>query len=237
MTYQEPTVTRPAGPSPWKALVKVITEPGATFRAFGGRVPVAPGYLVEMLFSLAGTLLAMPVALRIAEQTLLATPGYTPQMMSFARWSGILGGAFFALAGPWLAGVLVSLFAMFFGQFQEERVPFTSYLGMIGYARISLSIHALLNGILVMALGGQTAEFKLSLAALAPNGSSLLLKTFLGTLNPFGIWYYCLLAIGFAALHRAKPAKGVGLIATIYVLSFLMTYGLAALGGKFAPQM
>lgn len=221
----------------YRAILRVITEPGATFASFSERVPIFPGYLAQMLAGVIGLILTLPVTMRVLEEQLMTNPTFTPEMLTVSKWSGIIGGAFGVLALPWLAGLIVALLAMFFGQFQEERVPFTSYLGMVGYARVPLVLGSLLSSVLVAFLGKQAATLNLSLAVLAPEGSSLMLKSFLGTFSPFGIWYYCVLAIAFGALHRGKATKGLGLVLTLYVISLAFTLGGAAIGSRFIPQM
>jgi hypothetical protein len=86
----------------------VISEPAATFRDFEGRVPIFPAYLVSMVLGLGGTLLGLPVALKLAEQLTAGNPAMTPELANVSRWSGIIGGVLGALAAPWIAGLLVA---------------------------------------------------------------------------------------------------------------------------------
>lgn len=233
--YPETPVSRP---SPWKALIRVISEPAATFRDFGDRVPVFPGYLLQMALGLAGALMILPVTLRLMESTIINTPGYTPELATITRWSGIIGGALMTLAVPWIAGVFVALLGLFFGQFQESRVSFVSYLGMVGYARIPVALQTFLGGILALVMGEKAATLNLSLAALLPKGSNGMLVAFLTTINPFTIWYYCLLAIAFGALHRGKASRGLGLVLTLYVVLLLVSMAGAGIASRFGvPQM
>jgi VanZ family protein len=62
------------------------------------------------------------------------------------------------------------------------------------------------------------------------------LRAALGTINPFDLWYYALLAIAFATLHKKQPSKGVPFVAVVYLLTLLM----ALLGGAsqgLVPKM
>jgi hypothetical protein len=241
MSYQEPQSFEPQGPrqNAWGALVRVITEPAATFRDFAGRVPIFPGYLASMVLGLAGSLMALPVALKVAEQLTSANPAMTPELANISRWSGIIGAVVAALAGPWIGGLLVSLFAIFFGQFQEQRVSYVTYLGMVGYARVPLAIGQVVTGALTLALAGKVKGLTLSLAILAPNGAgaSPVVKTLLGMVTPFSIWYFALLAIGFGALHRGKASRGLGLVLTIFVILAIVMAASAAVGSKLTGQM
>lgn len=241
MSYYAPDqLNAPKGPSPWKAILRVIYEPKATFQEFQefqGRVPVFPGYLVQMLLGMVGFFMVLPMTLRILEQTMAANPLYTPELMAISKWSGIIGGGAMVLIMPWLAGLFTALIAMFFGQFQEERVGFANYLGLLGYARMPLIIASLLGGVLTLILGDQASQLNLSLAVLAPEGSSVMLKAALGTLNPFVAWYYFVLATGFGALHRGKAAKGAVFIIVLYIMNLLVTLGGAAIGKSLVPGM
>jgi hypothetical protein len=238
MSYYGPDpMSQEQRPSGWRAIVRVIYEPTATFQAFAGRVPIFPGYFAQMLLGLTGFIMLIPMTLRVLEQTVLNNPMYTPELAAISKWTGLVGGGFGVLVAPWLAGLVTALIAMFFGQFQEERVGFTSYLGMLGYARMPLLISSLLGATLTLAMGDTATQFNLSLAALAPQGAPAMLTAFLGTLNPFTAWYYFVLATGFGALHRGKAAKGVALVITLYVINLLLSLGGAAIGGRFLSQM
>jgi hypothetical protein len=238
MSYQGPQTFEPQAPrqNAWGALVRVISEPAATFRDFEGRVPIFPAYLVSMVLGLGGTLLGLPVALKLAEQLTAGNPAMTPELANVSRWSGIIGGVLGALAAPWIAGLLVALFALFFGQFKEQRVSYPTYLGMVGYARIPLAIGQLVTGALTLALADKVKGFTLSLAVLAPGGGAIV-KTLLGMFTPFSIWYFTLLAIGFGALHRGKANKGLGLVLTIFIILAIVMAGSAALSSKLTSQM
>ncbi|HYF78796.1 MAG TPA: YIP1 family protein [Symbiobacteriaceae bacterium] len=238
MSYYGPDPMSPEQrPSGWKAIVRVIYEPTAMFQEFNGRVPIFPGYFAQMLLGLISFIMLVPMTLRVLEQTMLSNPMYTPELAAISKWSGLVGGGFAILVTPWLAGLLTALIAMFFGQFQEERVGFTSYLGMLGYARMPLIISSLLGAALTLAMGDTATQFNLSLAALAPQGAPAMVTALLGTLNPFTAWYYFVLATGFGALHRGKAAKGVALVVTLYALNLLFSLAGAAIGGSFLSQM
>jgi hypothetical protein len=213
-------------PSGWKAIVRVIYEPTKVFQEFEGRVPVFPGYLAQMVIALVGFAIILPATLRNLEVTALANPLYTPQMVTVSKISGAIGGGMMILIGPWLAGLMTSLIALLFGQFQEERVGYGSYLGLLGYARMPLVIGGLVGAILGVVVGNNLV---LNAAVLAPAGSSVVLTAALATISPFVVWYYYVLAAGFGALHKGKATKGLGLVITLYVINLLFTVGGAML--------
>ncbi|HEY3367190.1 MAG TPA: YIP1 family protein [Symbiobacteriaceae bacterium] len=220
--------------SPWGALVKVIMEPAATFEALRDRMPVLPGYVLQMVVLAAVLAVTLPNALNMTADLLSKQAGVTPQMMSITKTFSIVGGVVGSLATPWVAGVVVAAFAIFFGQFQGGGVRFSSYLGMIGYARLPLVLSAIVSTPLTMQAKTlqQVQNFSISLAVLLPPDANRYLKAFFQTLNPFDLWYYALLVIGFAALHRVKPARSLWFVVSIYGLSLLLALGSAALAGK-----
>lgn len=209
--------------SPWGALVRVITEPKATFDALGEKPPIFPGYLVQMLAAGISVAVTLPLSMKLMD-SMFAAQGFPAQAMAIGKWTGIIGGVIGALAGPWVIGVLLALLAMFFGQFMGSTVKFPEYLGMIGYARIPLAIHTVIASALAAQAQSiqEMADKSLSLAVFLPAGASPVTKTLLGALNPFDLWYFVLLAIGFASMHKARPAKGWGFAATVFALSLVM---------------
>lgn len=229
--YQESDTTQ-AMPrvSPWAALYKLIWEPGATFTALRERMPVLPGYLLSMVVMGIALAFTLPTTMNLTMDLLAKQPGYTPQAMQIARTFGMVGGIAAAVATPWIAGLLVAALAMFFGQFQGGGVSFRNYLGMAGLARVPLALGALVQIPLSMQAKTlqQMQSMTVSLAALVPADASPFLKAVAGSINPFDIWYYALLAIGFASLHKAKPAKALWLVLCVYILVLLVAFSGAA---------
>ncbi|HYG57757.1 MAG TPA: Yip1 family protein [Symbiobacteriaceae bacterium] len=236
-----PVSENPLGPapekaSPWGALLQVITEPTRTFERFHGRPAILPGYLLQMVLSMIGFALMYPVTMAMVEQQ-ITLQGAPPEQMALAKTAGMVTGLTGALVAPWIAGLLVSLLAMFFGQFHRGEATFTGYFGMVGYARIPMALATLLQSILVAVVGQQGMTMSLSLAVLAPDTVSPYLKTILGAVNPFSIWYYILLAIGFGVLNRTRPAKATTMVVTLVILNLLVAMVGVAIGKAFAPNM
>lgn len=214
----------------WTAIGTVLADPVRTFRSLGENPPIFPGYLLQMLVGLIATVVILPKTLHsVAAQ--LAASGAPPESLVIGKWSGAIGGFLGNLAQPWIVGLVVSLLALMVGQFLGGGVSFRAYFGMIGYARIPLALNVLLSSLLASRAESleQMATMSLSPAAFLPADSSMLLRAFLTTLNPFDLWYYILLAIGFAILHKVKPVKGVALSFILYVL----VLGMALAGTAF----
>ncbi len=224
--------------SPWRAVVRVLTDPAATFRAMAANPPVLVPYLVHMLAGVVLMILAFGPTLEMTEMVQMQTISAMSAgeeidlelARTMARWSVALTLGFNALIGPWLAGFFVSLVAMFFGQFQGGGVSLKSYMGMVGYARMPLAIHNLLAGVFSGITGQQ---LNLSAAAFLPDTASLGLIGLLGAINPLHIWYYILLGIGFAALFDREPRKGWALPVTLFVVTTLFSAASGALGSAF----
>ena len=214
--------------SPWGAVLRVLTDPAQTFRSMADKPPVLAPYLVHMVAGAVFGILAfrptMELALLGQQQALAAMPQGAEMNMEFmttvTQWTTALSLAASALIAPWISGLVISLVATFFGRLQGGGVPLSSYMGMIGYARMPLAISTLLTGIF-MAITGQTLN--LTPAAFLPEGAPPVLVGLLGSLNPLNLWYYVLLAIGFAALHGREPRKGWPLPVTLFVITTLFT--------------
>jgi hypothetical protein len=216
-------------PGPWGALLTVITEPTATFRALAERPALLPPYLLQTVAGLIGVYLLLPLTKAGVAEQLIKTPpppGMTPQLYQMI---GIGAALFGALAGPWMIGAILALIASFFAQFQGGSAGFRPYLSMIGYARVPLAVGGLIQALLMTrATSMQQAQtMSLSLAALAPDETHFVLKALLSTINPFDVFYYALLAIGFGAVQRMRPARSATFVGVIYVLAL----GLMLVGG------
>jgi hypothetical protein len=209
-------------------------DPTRTFQSLGASPPIWPGYLLQMVAGLIGAVLVLPkVVDNVTVQ--LAASGATPEALAIGKWSGVIGGVLGNLAQPLLAGLVVSLLALLVGQFLGGSVTFRAYFGMIGYARVPLAINVLVASVLASRAETleQMATMSLSPAAFLPSESSVLLRSFLTTLNPLDIWYYILLASGFAALHKVKPIKGAVLSLIVYLLVLGMAMAGTAFTGAF----
>lgn len=226
MSQYDPNLKTPESKaSAWGALVRVITEPAATFEAFGERVPILPGYLVQMLLSLVMTLLMLPATFAMVEQQLAAMPQTSPinpGVMKMIQGGSVLFGA---LITPWLAGVFTALLALFIGQFQGGARNFSQYMGLIGYSRITLALGGIVQGVIIYLTGNVQMSTAISLAAFAPEGASPFLTGLLGVFSPFTLWYYAVLAIGFGVLHKGTWKKGLSLVVIMLILSALMAAG------------
>lgn len=238
----ESVMNNGAGPriSPWRAVLRVLTDPGETFRAMAEKPPVLAPYVVHMLAGLVYMVFAYRPTLDLALQASLAAmpPGQQADfetMRTVMQWSAGAGLVGSALAGPWVAGFVISLVAMFFGQFQGGGVPLTSYFGMVGYARLPLAILTLLMGVFTGITG--RLEFDLSPAVLLPETASPVLAALLHAFNPLHLWYYVLLGIGFASLFGREPRKGWILPVALFVITTLFQMGSAAVSASLMMTM
>lgn len=234
MSSMIPGLSEPAPVSPWRALWLMLTDPVSTFQRLGTRPAVFPAYLLHMVAGLVAIALAWSYTMDLVAEQVAANAAATPDLMPVMKMSAVVGGIIGGAAAPWVAGLLVSLLALFIGQFQGGGVPFSAFFGMIGYARIPLTIATLLGGLWV-ALVGQPLD--ISLAAVLSADASPTLKAALQMVNPFGLWYYALLAIGFATLMKKPATKGIPFAATLFVLSLLLAMAGGGLSAAFTPSM
>lgn len=234
----EPVVREGAAPavSPWRAVVRVLLSPVETFRALGNRPPVLVPYLVHTLVGVVVLALTYSSTMEMVDQIgvmMASQPGVTgddvQMMQQFTRWGATAGLAIQSVAGPWIVGFVLALVALFFGQFHGGGVSLSAYMGMIGYARMPLALSLLLSAV-YQAFAGQ--PLNLSAAAFLPGDASPILAAALTMLNPLGLWYYALLAVGFAALFGREPRKGWAMPVTLLVIGTLYLMATAS----FAQQ-
>lgn len=216
---EKPTV------SPWGALFRVVTEPGLTFERLGERPPIMPGYLFQMLGILVVSAATWSAMLAVAEDQLAKMAAAGQATGGGSATFIVITGVVALLIAPWLAGLFTSLLGLLAGQFQGGGVHFGAYFGMIGYARVPLMLGAFVQGLMTLLAKSpqEASKLSLSLAAFLPADASNTLRVFMQSINPFDIWYYVLLAMGFAALHKKKPARGITFAALVYVLGLGMT--------------
>lgn len=227
----EPSVQRI---NPWSALYRVLTDPWTTFQRLGEKPPILPSYLAQMIGSLVAAIATIPLTLQVVTDQLAAMPpdqvpaGFAGMMRNFA-----IGGAVVqAAVMPWLAGLVIALVATFMAQFTGARVGFRAYFGMVGYARVPLVINSIIQGLLLTRAStlSEAMNMSLSLAAFLPTDSNIFVSSLLSLVNPFSIWYYVLLAFGFAALHQTPPKKGWTFAGAILALNVIGTVINAVIG-------
>ncbi|MFZ5823090.1 MAG: YIP1 family protein [Bacillota bacterium] len=234
MSSMIPGLSEPAPISPWRALWLMMTDPVSTFQRLGTRPAILPAYLLHTVVGLVAIALAWSYTMNIVDEKMAANAAATPDMMPVMKMSAIVGGIIGGAATPWLVGLAVSLLALFIAQFQGGGVPFSSFYGMVGYARVPLAISILLGGLWVALVG---KPLDISLAAVLSADASPTLKAALMMVNPFGLWYYALLAIGFATLMKKPATKGIPFAATLFVLSLLLAMAGGGLSAAFTPSM
>lgn len=218
------------GSKPLDAIASVLVDPTRTFISLADRPRILPVYLVHMAVSILGVALLTPLTLAQAANY-LADAGAPHQAPMEAKWIAIVSGLLGAMAGPWLSGLLVSLIAALFGEFLGGGIGIRSYLTMVGYARLPLLLGSVLQTLLVLWSGSlrEAEVFSLSLAVFVGDEVSPALRALLGTLNPFGIWYFVLLGVGLSAFHGVQPGKGKWFALTMY--------GLAVVGNVLAATL
>lgn len=216
--------------NPWAALYRILVDPWTTFQRLGEKPAILPGYLMQLVGSVILAVAMIPLTLQmIADQMAQAPAGQMPPGFDATMriWTivGIVGQA---VVMPWLTGVVLAAVATFVAQFTGENAGFRAYFGMIGYARLPLAINAVIQGLLLTQASTleDAMTMSLSVAAFLPADTNIFVSSLLSMINPFGIWYYVLLAFGFAALHQTPPKKGwiyAGAIAALSVIGTLIS--------------
>lgn len=220
--------------SGWQAIWQVLTDPRRTFDRLGSQPPIAAAYLFHMVVIALVFVLTIGSQMEVLDQAMsqaASNPNaqMPPEAMGIMRWIGLGTGAFFAVASPWLIGLIVTLIGLFVAQFSGGGLSFRSLFGMFGYAYIPSAVASVLGGVW---LGATGQMLNLSLSVVAPPDTSPAVRALLGMINPFTIWYYVLLAIGFASLLRRPSARGWALPTALFLLSALFAMATAGL----APQ-
>jgi len=227
----EPNVERI---NPWTALCRILTDPWITFQRLGDKPAILPGYLAQMAGSLILSIFTIPLSLQVTADQLAQMPpeqipaGYEAMLRNITIGGTVAQG----LVTPWITGLFIAALATFMAQFTGASVGFRSYFGMVGYARVPLVINAVIQGLLLTRAStlSEAMTMSLSLAAFLPADSNIFVSSLLGLVNPFGIWYYVLLAFGFAALHHTPPKKGWTFAGAIVALNIVGTLISAAVG-------
>jgi len=214
-------VTDPNTPriNPWTALLRILTDPLDTFERLGTRPAILPAYLLQMVTGLAGAWMVLPLTLQALQEVPAGT--LTAEQMAMVEKTATAMALVEPLVVPWITGGLLALVAAFVAQFMGGSLGLRPYFGMVGYARVPLAINTLLTSFLASRADSlaEAATMSLSPAAFLPAGSSPYATALLGMINPFGIWYYVLLALGFAALHRNRPAQGAPLAGVVFLIN------------------
>lgn len=190
----------PASISPWKALGQIGTDPIQTFRQLGSRPAIFPAYFLQMITGIVAFVLMYHYTMKLMDEQ-YSNMAIDPTAMSNMKIMGLVGGVLSLLGAPWIVGLVISLTALFFAQFQSGSTSFSALFGMIGYARVPL---VLSNVIAAASVSGK--PLNLSLSAMLAADASRPFQTLLAMFNPFSVWYYVLLGIGFATLLGKSPS-------------------------------
>lgn len=216
---------RDATLSGWSALGESLWSPARMFSVLAEKSWIWPPYLTQMVLGAAGAILILNTG--VIEKSIDAPAG----IQTAGKLGGLLGGTL----TPWVAGLVVAAIAALIGLLMGGGVRYSTYLAMVGYARLPYAIGGLIQSALVATSKSATALTSVSLspAAMLPAGTNSLLHGFLATLNPFDLWYLALLAIGMAALHRKPVSKGIPLAATLYGVGLIFSI----IGVSFASSI
>jgi len=218
--------------SAWANVWRVLVNPAQGMAAVAESLALWPGYLVQMAAMLVTMALLMDKTLAESMDK-LAAAGIPPEAMGVAKLTGVITSLVMALAMPWVGGLMTGLVLRVIGLFHGSTATFRSYMALCGYARIPSVLGSVLAA--VLALPASTIQeanrVSVSLAALAPNATGFA-RAFLSSLNPFELWSLALIVIGYAAVNRFKPAKGMAVGIVLYLITLALSFGGASLTGR-----
>lgn len=221
----------PAPLSPWKALAEVLTDPVQAFRRLGSRPPIFPAYFLQMITGAIAFVIMYPYTMQLVNEQ-YTKMAVDPSMIPTMKVTGLIVGVVSVLATPWVAGLVLGAISLFFAQFHAGSTSFSALFGMIGYARVPLALSTLLSAAGTL-MGNK--PLNLSLSALLPADVNGPLQGLLSMLNPFGIWYYVLLGIGYATLLGKPMARGTIFAGVLFGISALLAMG--STGISIIPAM
>lgn len=237
---------QPAGDA-WRRLLQVLTSPGQAMAAVAEQPAILAPYLVWMVVGLAVHMLVfyskldlfVAEALKQVQAQGSVPPEQLEAMPTFMRISLLGGAAVTGLAMPWIGGLYYAGMLMLFGSFTGEAGKFKQYLSVAGYAAMPVVLGILLKAPLMLQASSQAdlAKIGFHLGALVPGATGAKLGA-LAAFDLFGLWSLALVMMGFAAIHRTKPARAIWIALFFLALrvlggagSMAMSAGFGGLGG------
>jgi hypothetical protein len=227
-------------------LLGALLSPVETFRSIEARPTwVAPLLLLMLLGGTASFLVQMKIDPVEATRTQVERmkvdipPEQVEKMIRDAENRTTGTKAAFAVAGGLVQGVvLVIVAAIFLGALRlfGSEIDFVRSLSTTLHAYMPLAVAGLLNIPLLM--GRETVTFDeatqggvllSSLAALAPEDASSMLKVLLGSVDLFTVWTVILLALGFRIVGRVSTAVASGIVILFWLIYIGGKLGLTAL--------
>jgi hypothetical protein len=227
-------------------ILSVLLSPAETFRSIEARPTwVAP---LLLLMILAGTLSYLvqvkldpeeAVRSQVSKMKADIPPQQVEKMIRDAENRTNGTKAALAVAGAaFQAGIYALVAAVFlgglrlFGSEADYKRSFSTTL----YGYMPQALAALLN--IPILLGRETVTFDeatqggvlvSSLAALAPEDASSMVRVLLGSFDLFSIWTLVLLALGFRIVGRVSTAVATGLVVLLWLIYIGGKLGITAL--------
>ena len=224
-------------------LVRVLVQPGQTFRAIAARPSwVAPLVVLALLTTALGYLVATRIdfepTVRLQSErsgAQLSAEQLDERVETIKKATPYVALAQGLIAAPAIYLVVALLFWVGFKLLGSE----------LGYqASLATTLHAMLPLGLAALLGipviwnranfspdeARSGAFLASnLAALAPEGTGRIANALLGSVDLFSIWAIILLVIGYRIVAKVSRGAAAGVVLAIWLLGVAVKVGLVAL--------
>lgn len=227
-------------------LLGVLLSPGETFRSIEARPTwVAPLLVLMILAGTVSFLVQMKldpeeaVRAQVSKMKVDIPEEQVDKMIRDAESRTPGTKAMLALVGAGLQALLYLLIAaLFLGMLRlfGSEIDYIRSLAVTLHGYMPQALALLLN--LPILMGRESVSFEeatqggilvSSLAALAPEDASSMLKALLGSFDLFSVWAAVLLALGFRIVGRVSTAVSTGIVVLLWLIYIGGKLGVTAL--------
>ncbi len=223
-------------PGFFKRLWWIFTSPGRLMTALSEKPKVLICMIIGALAMDIKYLVRMPLYKDMMRQAALAQSQsglyesygleMTPEMIEASLPTSMIAGL---VAGPFtvilLSFLLVALIFFAILKLMGGQGKYKAYLSVVVHANMIMVLYTLLVIPISYITGSlHEAPTLTSLATLlSPDQSGTLVYTVLSAIDVFSIWYYMVLAIGFAAVSKLKKIYVYAVTAGIFLIGIIIS--------------
>jgi len=223
-------------PGFFKRLWWIFTSPGRLMAALSEKPKVLICMIIGALAMDIKYLVRMPLYKDMLRQAALAqaqsglyeaygiemTPEMIEATLPTTMISGLIAGPFTVILVSFLLAALI-FFAIL--KLMGGQGRYKAYLSVVVHANMINVLYTLLVIPISYITGSlhETPTLTSLATLLSPDQSGTLIYSILSAIDVFGIWYYAVLAIGFAAVSRLKKKHVYAVTAGVYLIGIIIS--------------
>ena len=200
-------------------LRDILIAPGRAYAAILQTRSWVPAYLLVVACGLAGLALSAEALTHVALLTQHAdrTSTLSPHEVSAATQTFLANSALFEILQPLLAWGITAMAFTSVSRYKKQAIPFAAFFALAAVCSLPQAIGNVLDGLGIKLHGPAAFPSLKALAVAVPDNLAVFAApgndrevVFLSSFGIFEIWSAILLAYGFVAFAKVRPATALG---------------------------